>query len=178
MLGLGCILSPKPLCAADDGLCGVGFLAVLCAAVFGCCLPQSQTCEHLTQVNRLGRDPALGVGFSQSTELCWASSAPRFWHSSTCPRLATGVESSPSAATCLLFAFKSHSNPCWLSLCCKRRFGGVGRWVRSSCCSKGSGFSGNQMLPQLPESNPPLLWSFPALLSLSLDLCHAPEQHP
>lgn len=32
----------KPLCAGGDGLCGVAFLAVLCAAVFGCCLPQSQ----------------------------------------------------------------------------------------------------------------------------------------
>lgn len=91
--------------------------------------------------------------------LFWASSAPCFWHSSTSPRLATGAESSPSAATCLLFAFKSHSNPRWLSLCCKRRFGGVGRWVRNSCRSKRSGFSGNQMLPRLPELNPPLLWS-------------------
>lgn len=177
----GCILSPRTLCAADAGLCGMDFLAVLGAAVFGCCLPQNQVIWAPDAGEQAGEGPSfrsLVPTVHLAPQLCWASSAPRFWHSPPCPRLATGAESSPPAATCLLFAFQSLSNPCWLSLCCKRSFGGVGSWVRSSCCSKGSGFSGNQILPQLPESNPPLLWSFPALLSVSLEPCHAPEQTP
>lgn len=175
----GCILSPKNLCVLRV-MGFVGWIFWLCCEqlYLGVVFPRVRLSDS---GERAGEGPSirsLVLTVHLTPQLCWASSAPRFWHSSTCPRLATGAESSPSAASCLLFAFKSPSNPCWLSLCCKRHFGSVGRWVRSSCCSKGSGFSGNQMLPQLLELNPPLLWSFPALLSLSLDLCHAPEQTP